>query len=104
MQVFLGKSDSTDSNKQGSPCLMKKSVMDPTMCSTPNANSNTNKSPMGSCSILDTSRNCSLDEDVDVIESSCSANAEHTVEILPEESNGSSPEEVNDLGKFQAIK
>lgn len=83
---------------------MKKSVMDPTMCSTPKANSKTNKSPTSSCSILDTSRNCSLDEDVNGIESVCSPNAEHTVEILPEESNGSSPEEVNDLGKFQVIK
>lgn len=74
------------------------------MCSTPKANSKTNESPASSCSKADTS-NCSLDgDDVNVTENS-SPNAEHTAEILPEEiSNGSSPEEVNDLGEYEAIK
>ena len=70
------------------------------MCSTPKANSKTNELPVSSCSKVDTG-NCSLDcDDVNVAESS-SPNAEHTAEILPEEiSNGSSLEEVNDLGEY----
>ena len=102
MQVFLGKSDSTDKNRPGSPCLLKKSCLDPTMCSTPKANSKTNESPASACSKLDTG-NYSLDfDDVNVTESS-SPNAEHTAEILTEGiSNESSLEEVNDLGKYQA--
>lgn len=97
VQVFLGKSDNTENNRPGSPCLLKKSCLDPTICSTPKANSKTNESPASSCSELDTG-NYSFDgDDVNVTESS-SPNAEHTAEILPEEiSNGSSPEEINDL-------
>ena len=100
MQVFLGKSDNTENNRPDSPCLLKKSCLDPTICSTPKANSKTNESPATSCSKLVDTSNCSFDsDDVNVIESS-SPNAEHTEEILPEEiSNGSSPEEVNDLGE-----
>ncbi|XP_068723857.1 uncharacterized protein [Montipora capricornis] len=97
VQVFLGKSDNTENNRPGSPCLLKKSCLDPTICSTPKANSKTNESPASSCSKLDTG-NYSFDgDDVNVTESS-SPNAEQTAEILPEEiSNGSSPEEINDL-------
>lgn len=104
MQVFLGKSDNKENNRPGSPCLLKKSCLDPTLCSTPKANSKTNESPASSCSKVDTG-NCSLDsDDVNVIESS-SPNAEHIAEILPEGiSNGSSLEEVNDLGEYQGIK
>ena len=106
MQVFLGKSDNIENNRPGSPCLLKKSCLDPTICSTPKANSKTNESPASSCSELDTG-NYSFDgDDVNVTESS-SPNAEHTAEILPEEiSNGSSPEEINDLGEciYQPIK
>lgn len=97
VQVFLGKSDNKENNRPGSPCLLKKSCLDPTLCSTPKANSKTNESPASSCSKVDTG-NCSLDsDDVNVIESS-SPNDEHIAEILPEGiSNGSSLEEVNDL-------
>ena len=77
------------------------------MCSTPKTpkdNSKTNESPASSCSKVDTS-NCSINGDNgNVLQTSCSPNDEHSGEIVPEESNGSSPEEVNDLGKFQAIK
>ena len=105
MQVLLGKSDSTDNNRPVSPCLSKKSCLDPTICSTPKAHSRTNELPASLCSKLD--GNCNLDDDVvNVTESTCSSPiAEHSVEILPEEiSNGSSLEEVNDLGKYISIK
>ena len=100
MQVFLGKSDNTENNRPGSPCLLKKSCQDPTICSTPKGNWKTNEPPASSCSKLVDTGNCSFDsDDVNVTESS-SPNAEHSAEILPEEiSNGSSPEEVNDLGE-----
>ena len=100
MQAFLGKSDKAENNRPGSPCLLKKSCLDPTICSTPKAYSKTNESPISSCSKLVDTSNCSVDtDDVNVTESS-SPNAEHTAEILPEEiSNGCSPEEVNDLGE-----
>ena len=100
MQVFLGESDNTENNRPGSPCLLKKSCLDPTTCSTPKANLKTNGSPASSYSKLVDTGNCSFDsDDVNVTESS-SPNAEHTAKILPEEiSNGSSPEEVNDLGE-----
>ena len=100
MQVFLGKSDNAENNRAGSPCLLKKSCLDPTICSSPKGNLKTNEPPASSCSKLVDSGNCSFDsDDVNVTESS-SPNAEYTAEILPEEiSNGSSPEEVNDLGE-----